>query len=266
MSETTTVSPTPRRPFAAVAVHLTAFHAASWWNWRNSNLGRLVEPLIYFAFLCTSLRGVVTVEGGGDSYLRFSYVGMLGYVSLRVGIATLVDVANDRKWGVYAIARMDGRSAGAYLASLVAANLVLMAIQAAALLGLLALFAPTQVTPSVWSVTALALAGSVFWSMTGAVLAFGVSSYSRRDLISTLSLLPLALTAPIFYPTDVMPPVVRAMAYVNPLTYELDALRSALNGSSNVAATAAFLLATASMAALLSFVARRSPLVSGEVS
>lgn len=247
------------------ALRLMTFHGASWWNWRNSNVGRLVEPVVYFVFLCTSLQHVVTIDGGGVGYLRFAYVGMLGYVSLRIGLSSLVDVANDRKWGVYALARLGGGSGATYLASIAVANALIMAVQVVLLTAVLAVVGESAIGPRLLFVAGLAIVGSVFWTAAGALLAFGVASYATRDLLSTLSLLPIALTAPVFYPTSAMPAIVRAISKINPLTYELEILRGVLDGRLAAPTVIGFGVAVSLLTTVLLRVARRAPLVSGEM-
>src|SRR5699024_12798161 len=78
------------------------------WNWRAMYLGRLIEPIAYFAFLAP---GVAGLSGGPlDEYMGFVLSGMACLLAFRAATNTLSDVANDRKWGVFAIHHKIGRA------------------------------------------------------------------------------------------------------------------------------------------------------------
>jgi hypothetical protein len=84
------------------------------------------EPLAFFMFLVPGL------AGGTDDpaeYGRFAFAGMCGFLGFRAATNAMSDVANDRKWGVFALYTLQGGSALGYLASIVLFTLAVFAVQ-----------------------------------------------------------------------------------------------------------------------------------------
>lgn len=210
-------------------LNLTGMHLRSLWNWRSVYLGRLIEPLAYLAFMVVGLNASVaqvSYHGHALGYGEYVVPGILALLGVRAGTAAVSDVSNDRKWGVYAFARLADISPGGYFVSLVLAALPLAYVQALSIV-LLALLLLPGVGVSVLAVSAL-LALPLFltcWIGVGALMGALIHSYSQRDLILSLVNLPIILTAPIFFSIDSAPIFLQVMAMLNPLTYQANLLR-----------------------------------------
>jgi ABC-2 type transport system permease protein len=76
------------------------------------------------------------------------------------------------------------------------------------------------------STFALGLLVAVGWIGFGSAIGARVQSYSARDLIVTLTTLPVILAAPLFYPLDGAPIYLAWISRVNPLTYQVGWIRS----------------------------------------
>ncbi|VEI13455.1 ABC transporter permease [Trueperella bialowiezensis] len=209
-------------------VILTKYHVASLWNWRSVYLGRLVEPVAYFVFLVAGISAMVSDSFGTD-YVRYALTGIFCLLAFRVFTFTVSDVSNDRKWGVYAIFTMQGGSPRAYLLTILAVDTLVFLVQSAILL-------LAYVGVSGWSITAPTLTAIIHnilvavlvvwgWAGLGAAIGALVDSYSTRDMISTLTSLPIVLSAPLFYTLDSVPTYLYAIAKVNPLTYHVEWIR-----------------------------------------
>lgn len=205
---------------------LTKYHFLSLWNWRSSYIGRFIEPLAYLAFLAGGLSMSIVLPDGG--YPAFVVAGMACIVSFRAATNSLSDVANDRKWGIFAIYSMQGGNTIGYLASICIfggavylVQIVLLLIVAVVLFGASAV--PLAIAS--WTV-AIGLLISIGWIGWGAAVGARVQSYSARDLIVTLTTLPVILAAPLFYPLEGAPPYLVWISTFNPLTYQVGWLRS----------------------------------------
>ncbi|RLP78087.1 hypothetical protein D9V32_01815 [Mycetocola tolaasinivorans] len=71
----------------------------------------------------------------GLNYPLFLLVGVLAILTFRAGTMAMSDVANDRKWGVLALAMLQGTSVRAFLGSTVVFGVLLYAAQAILVLG-----------------------------------------------------------------------------------------------------------------------------------
>ncbi len=220
------------RPFT-----LLEFHFFSLWNWRASYLGRFLEPIAYLAFLTAGLSRSVAVPDG--DYLGFATAGLFCFIAFRSATSTVSDVANDRKWGVTAIYTLQGGSMAGYLASILmfgalvfAAQIIIVIAVGSALFGFAAIGGPPLLARAAMGL--LLVAG---WIGIGAAVAARVQSYAVRDLVITVTSLPVVLSAPLFYPLASVPPYLHAIALANPLTYQVGWMRSGPAGPTLLFAT-----------------------------
>jgi ABC-2 type transport system permease protein len=208
------------------AVLLSRFHLLSMWNWRTAHYSRLVEAPAYFAFMVVGVRSINPgANVSGVDYADFAYAGVLVVVAIRVLFWSMGDVANDRKWGVYAISRLGDVSFGQYAGSLLIANGAVALGQ----LGILLVLKQILGLGGGVSDVSLALLGVVIALVAilgGTALGFAVNSYHMRDMLTSLLSLPLVLTAPLFYSLDSLPTYMRVLAYANPFTYAVLTVRS----------------------------------------
>ncbi|MEV8325693.1 ABC transporter permease [Kitasatospora sp. NPDC056731] len=221
---------TRARPLIAVR-----FHLASLWNWRQVYYGRIIEPVAYLLFLAAGVSGAVGASGSGTAhhYLAFVLPGMLAMLAFRSGTAAVSDVSNDRKWGVFAFYRMYGGGTTGYLLSVL---IVLGGVFLLQLLVVIGLAAPLGALSGLSGRgLLLTVAGSLLvdagWVLAGAAVAAWIQSYATRDFVVTLTALPVVLAAPLFYPLDTAPGYLRFVARLDPLTYQVDWLRSTWAGS-----------------------------------
>ncbi|WP_441248521.1 ABC transporter permease [Kitasatospora sp. McL0602] len=243
---------------------LARFHLLSVWNWRTSHLSRVIEAPAYFLFMVT---GLGTLVGGarieGMTYDDFAYAGVLVVISIRALFWCMGDVANDRKWGTYAIARTTDVSFSQYIGSILTANGLVAVVQIAAILVLKQLLgrgSPAQDA----AMAVLAVLVCLLTVLTGCALGFGVNSYSKRDLLTALFSLPLVMTAPLFYSLHHVPVFMKALAAVNPFTYCVLLVRSPASDTFPLEATAGCLVTAALVAGALVLASGRHELASNE--
>ncbi|MFZ7087648.1 ABC transporter permease [Curtobacterium sp. RRHDQ10] len=204
---------------------LVKYHFASLWNWRSSYLGRFIEPVAYLLFLATGLRS--SLERTTGQYGLFVLTGMVCLLAFRAATASMSDVANDRKWGVFAIYTLQGGSVLGYVASVVvfACSVFLGQFVVLVACAFAAFGDAVPEAHTLFAEAGLGLLLVVGWCGLGASVGGRVDSYSTRDLLVTVTTLPVILAAPLFYPID--DGWLRWVAAVNPLTYQVGVLREA---------------------------------------
>lgn len=205
-------------------------------NWRTLYYGRLVEPVVYYLLLLTGLADIidqVTWRSVSIDYSQYAFVGVLGLMMVRWATILMTDVANDRKWGVYAFARMQGSTGIGYIIGSVIGAFPLILAQ----LVLLSLAAVTMSDVPIGIVLLLAAAYPLLvtvWLLVGVGVGLAVTSYHRRDLILSLTILPIAFSAPLFWSLDQTEGYLAALATVNPLTYAVAILRGVAHGQAQM--------------------------------
>lgn len=247
-----------------MSLTLARFHLLSVWNWRTSHLSRIIEAPAYFLFMVTGLN---TLAAGaridGMSYGDFAYAGVLVVIAVRALFWCMGDVANDRKWGVYAVARTTNVSFPQYIGSILAANTLVATVQIAAILVLKQLLGQGGAAQDL-RMAGLAVLVCLLTVLTGCALGFGINSYSKRDLMTALFSLPLVMTAPLFYSLDDLPAFMRVLAAVNPFTYCVLLVRSPAADSFPVQAVSGCLVAALLVVGALYLASGRHELASNE--
>ncbi|WIK63778.1 ABC transporter permease [Gleimia hominis] len=212
------------------SVILTKYHLASLWNWRSVYLSRLVEPVAYFVFLVAGISGMVSNVLFAD-YALYALTGIFCLLAFRTFTFTVSDVSNDRKWGVYAIFNMQGGSPKAYLLTIITVSELVFSVQVAILMLAWGVTDSVNVSGNSFIMTLRSVGIAFFivggWSGIGAAIGALVDSYSTRDMISTLTSLPIVLSAPLFYTLDSAPEYLVYIAQINPLTYHVQWVRDA---------------------------------------
>lgn len=245
-------------------ITLARFHLLSVWNWRTSYLSRIIEAPAYFLFLVT---GLATLSSGHlvdrMSYDDFAYAGVLMVIAIRSLFWSMGDVANDRKWGTYAVSRTADVSFTQYVISILCANGIVALLQIAAI-GLLKQGLDHGHPLMDMAMAMLSLLISLMAIVVGCSLGFGINSYSTRDLLTSLFSLPLVMTAPLFYPLNSVPAAMRALAAVNPFTYGVQLVRSPAVGAFPPSAALGCAVTTAVAVVALGVAGRRHELISGE--
>ncbi|WP_167141859.1 ABC transporter permease [Canibacter zhoujuaniae] len=209
---------------------LTKYHLASLWNWRSVYLSRIIEPVAYFIFLVAGISGIVS-NGLFTDYALYALTGIFCLLAFRTFTSTVSDVSNDRKWGVYAIFNMQGGSPSAYLLTIIAVSALVFLVQVGILMIAWGLTGGMGVTGHTFIITLKGVGIAFFivagWAGLGAAIGALVDSYYTRDMISTLTSLPVILSAPLFYKLDFAPQYLVFIAQINPLTYHVQWVRNA---------------------------------------
>lgn len=215
----------------SVGRRMLRFHLYSAWNWRSLQYGKILEPVAFFVFLTAgfeTLVGTIDWRGTELGYIDFVYPGILALIATRTGVSTVSDVSNDRKWGVFAAASTRGQSTGGYVLSIVFYSCLSYGVIAALILAIKAIAGGV----ALMDVSALAVGLLVvsFWVSVGLTAGSLINSYHVRDLVTSLTMLPLILSAPLFYDLEGAAGWLRAIAVINPLSYHVEALRSVSSG------------------------------------
>jgi ABC-2 type transport system permease protein len=213
---------------------------------------RAVQPalwLLIFGETFTRLRAIPT---GGRPYLDFMAPGVIAQSALFVSIFYGIQIIWERDFGILtklmatptpAAALVAGKAFGASVRSLLQA-LVVLVLAAVLRVGL-------TLNPLAYIASALVIVlGAAFFSMLSLTIAGIVLSRERLMGIGQAITMPLFFASNALYPVHLMPGWLQAVSAVNPLSYEVDALRALLIGSSGNLALDVAVLAVACLAGI----------------
>ena len=191
-------------------------------------LTRAVQPalwLIIFGEVFTRVRAIPT---GNLTYLEFMAPGVLAQSVLFSAIFFGIAVIWERDLGIihkllvspaYRGALVMGKALSAGLRGLSQAVIIYVL---ALVLGIHLQFAPL----SLLGVAVVVMLGSALFATFSLIVACIVKTRERFMGIGQVLTMPLFFASNAIYPLAIMPPWLRAVARVNPLTYVVDALRA----------------------------------------
>jgi ABC-2 type transport system permease protein len=189
---------------------------------------RAIQPALWLVVFGSAFSAIHAIPTGALTYLQFLTPGILAQSVLFIAIFYGIASIRERELGIIikflvSPARrailVGGRALSASLRGLSQAVVVLLLATA--------LSVHLRVTvPSVAGVILTVVLGSALFSTLSMVIASLVRTQERFLGIGQLLTMPLFFASNAIYPISIMPGWLRPIAYANPLTYVVDALRN----------------------------------------
>lgn len=188
----------------------------------------IIQPLVYFLTLGFGFNSLFQQAGRG-SYIQFVVPGVIAQTILFTSIFWGVNIMWDKQFGflketlVAPVSRLKvmlgGSLGGATIAVLQGTVLFIIAM----IFGF---------HPYSWPMLLLTLLVMAILSMTMVSFSSGIGAIVN-DMqgfmaITNFLVIPLFFLSSALFPLDNVPPVMKAIAYANPLTYAVDAMRGSL--------------------------------------
>jgi ABC-2 type transport system permease protein len=225
---------------------------------------RAVQPILWLLVFGQVLAARNVIPTGGVGYMDFLAPGILAQSALFVAIFFGIAVIWERDLGVlhkYLVSPADraalvsGKALAGGLRALVQAAMVYVV---ALLIGIHLRLEPLPLL----GVAAVVVIGSAAFATFSLVIACLVRTRERFMGIGQLMTMPLFFASSAIYPVSIMPDWLKALAAVNPLTYQVDALRELMiQGSTPSGASIAvdFGVLTLTTVVLIAIAARLYP-------
>jgi ABC-2 type transport system permease protein len=199
---------------------------------------RAIQPALWLVIFGETFSRIKAIPSGNVPYLDFMTPGVIAQSALFVSIFYGIQIIWERDAGILTkllttptptTALVAGKAFGAAIRGLIQAVVVLVL---AALLGV-----RLPLNPLLYIVAGLAIVlGAAFFSTLSLSIAGIVLKRDRLMGIGQAITMPLFFASNALYPIAVMPGWLQALSTINPLRYEIDALRGLLIGTpSNIA-------------------------------
>lgn len=189
---------------------------------------QLLVPTLYFLFYSTGISstfGMISYANTEVSFLQFSFIGIVGLTVYSQMAQSVYRIILDRKWGLLAFKYFKGVTPLAYIIGKMSFPVFNFLVQISILYLISILMGDYFIVSQFIVIALFSIIIMIFWFSVGTIISLKVSSYKVRDLILNTLLLPISFTAPIFFSFDKAPIFIRYASYLNPLTYQLNALR-----------------------------------------
>ncbi|MCA3781043.1 MAG: ABC transporter permease [Burkholderia sp.] len=226
---------------------------------------RAVQPALWLLIFGQVMSRARLIETGGLPYLDFITPGILAQSVLFIAIFNGISVIWEKDLGIVhkflasptpRAALVLGKALGGGVRALVQAAVV---IALAALLGV-----RLNTDPQAWAGLVLfVVLGAAVFSSFSLIIACLVKTRERFMGVGQLLTMPLFFASNAIYPTAMMPRSLQVISHLNPLTYQVDALRTLLLPGFSSAVPyglgADFVILIATLAALVAISARMYP-------
>jgi ABC-2 type transport system permease protein len=188
-------------------------------------LGGVARPFMWLLLVGTGYNAIARLEGGVP-YQAYVFPGVVAMAALFGGMLTAVSTVYDREFGMLRLMLASPAGPAAVLLGRVLAATLIGLLQGGIVLAVAPFILP--LTGRQWLLALGALAAAAAMSATlGLLVAARLRSVENFAGIINVILFPLLFLSGALYPTGGMPPALRAVARVNPVTYAVDLLRHA---------------------------------------
>jgi ABC-type multidrug transport system permease subunit len=193
----------------------------------------LIYPLAYLLVFGVGLNSAVQFTTGPSTtdYNAFFLAGVLGMASFGIASNTAWSFFLDRDNGIYFEMLTYPISRAQYLVGKVAFNIVIALAQAAITLALAEALLGVQVR---WAmspfVAAMVIVGTAGWFFLYSIFAVLIRRNDAFNTVTSVFYFVLLFASSMFYPLEPLPAPLRAAAYANPITWQVDVLRYTTTG------------------------------------
>lgn len=217
-------------------------------------IGSIGAPFFFLAFLSIGFGASTAMPGipQGVGYISFLTPGIIGMTLLFSSTFAGISVLWDREFGflkeimVAPVSRISivlGRTMGGATTAIMQALMILM-------LGVILGMRITGIWGFLLSLVFMVLIAATFIGL-GLAFASKMEDMSGYSLIMNFLIFPLFFLSGALFPIDRFSPVIKVIAYLNPLTYGVDGLRYSLIGVSTFSPALDCMVLVASCMAIL---------------
>jgi len=191
---------------------------------------RAIQPILWLGIFGEALSRVRAIPTGGFTYMQFITPGILTQSVVFIAIFYGLNIIWERDMGLLQkllvsptprLALVLGKMGSAGVRGLAQAVIVFLF---ALVLGVPLILTPGTIT----AVICIVMLGAGFFTGLSMIIASIVKTRERFMGIGQVITLPLFFASSAIYPITIMPPWLQAVAYLNPLSYMVDGLRSLL--------------------------------------
>jgi ABC-2 type transport system permease protein len=199
---------------------------------RSELITRMVQPALWLLIFGTTFSRPRVIDTGSVPYLAFLAPGIIAQSALFISIFYGIQIIWDRDAGILAKLMVTPAPASALITGKAFAAGVRSVAQVVGVLALAYVMGVHMTANPLRILAAMGIVvlGSAFFACLSMTLAGLVRNRDRLMGIGQAITMPLFFASNALYPVDVMPDWLRWLSKINPLSYEVNALRTLLVG------------------------------------
>jgi ABC-2 type transport system permease protein len=216
---------------------------------RTELVTRMVQPALWLLIFGTTFSRLHVINTGSVSYLAFLSPGIIAQSALFISIFYGIQIIWDRDAGILAKLMVTPAPASAlitgksFAAGVRSVAQVVGVLALAYVMGIGLTINPLRILAAM----GIVMLGAAFFACLSMTLAGLVRNRDRLMGIGQAITMPLFFASNALYPVNVMPGWLHVLSKVNPLSYEVDALRALLIGTAFHLADIAVLVVAAAL-------------------
>lgn len=200
---------------------------------RSRIVGSLGQPVLFLVALGFGL-GPIFQKAGQGNYIQFLTPGIIAMSVLFTAVFSGIEIIWDRQFGflketlVAPVSRLNimiGRTIGGATVATIQGLIVL-------LISLLVGFRPNGITSMAGTVVFMVLTALLFTAL-GTAIASKLEDMQGFQLIMNFLIMPLFFLSGALFPLNNLPPALKLVTSLDPLSYGVDGMRGALEGVSH---------------------------------
>ena len=189
----------------------------------------LLSPVLYFLFYSIGIQstfGDIEFMGEKVSFLTYSLIGIFAMCMFRQMYQCVYRMVIDKRWGLLSLKLLNGISPSAYILGISTFPIIGVLVQSCLLYVMAVLTGAAFPFGKFLIVLAFLVVCVLFWSACLICIALLIKDYKQRDFVMDIVMLPILFAAPLFYSFDHAPVLIKAVSFINPLSYQVQAMRS----------------------------------------
>lgn len=198
---------------------------------RSRVAGMIINPLVWLIFFGVGWSGVfkdIQIFGGVD-YLTYLAPGIFAMTIFNQSFLSGVSVIWDKEFGFLKEVLVAPASRKESIAGRIVGDSIVATIQGFVILLLTFLLTKLKISGIIPALVMGFLFAMIFTSF-GVIIATNMESMEGFHMITGVLMLPLIFLSGALYPIDAMPKWMKALVYINPMTYAVDGARHYLVG------------------------------------
>jgi len=203
---------------------------------RSRLLAGLARPFVWVFLVGAGFNGIARLDSG-LSYQAYAYPGGVVMAALFGGMLTAISTVYDREFGMLRLMLASPSGVGAVLCGRILSAAIIGGAQGAIVLACAPLAVHLSLEQYAAAVAALSLIAAASATL-GLLVAARLTSVENFGGVINVVLFPLLFVSGALYPTTLMPPLLRGLASVNPVTYMVDLMRHAFGQAPEFSLTA----------------------------
>ncbi len=196
-------------------------------------MGSLAQPLFFFLALGFGLGSVFSSQGGFD-YLAFIAPGIIAMSVLFTSVFSGIQVLWDKQFGFLKETLIAPVSRNSIMLGQTLGGATTALIQGLVMMFIIFIFGKLTLGMGIFIALGFMVLISLAFTSLGIAIASKMEDMQGFQLIMNFLIMPIFFLSGALFPITSLPSWLKAVVYINPLTYGVEGMRYGLTGTSSI--------------------------------